>query len=122
MADKGQGAREHARVVAEVLATCGARTDCRIWPNNSGVGRGLNHDGVIHFGLKGSADILGIVCGGFFLAIEVKTGGARQTKQQLAFEEMIGGFGGYYLVVHSGEDAKAKLDSLLNYLLYTGTK
>ncbi len=74
--------------------------------------RALNHDGVVRFGLVGSADILGIYRGGFFLALEVKTGEAEQTKRQLAFEKMIWSFGGHYYVVGSADEASECLDSM----------
>lgn len=108
----GQGARKHAAVVSEVLAAVGARTDCRVWSNNTGVGRGLNHDGIIHFGLKGSADIMGLTSDGRMLCLEVKTGAAVRAKAQVAFSAMIQRFGGRYAVVRSASDARIYLDSL----------
>lgn len=99
-------------MVREILARCGARPDCRLWSNNTGVGRGLTHDGIIRFGLVGSADILGIHEGGTFIAIEVKTGAARQTKEQRSFEGMIRKFGGLYIVVHSVDEAEKWLDEI----------
>lgn len=118
----------HQALVAEILALCGSRPDCRLWPNNTGVGRGLTHDGVIKFGLKGSADIIGIgrqhVCAGpphirvpintgVFLAIEAKTGSGTQSAQQKAFQAMVEKFGGFYLVARSAEDVKNWLDKVL---------
>ncbi len=108
----GEGAREHARVVAEILARCGARDDCRIWGNVTGAGRALTHDGVVRFGLVGSADILGIFIGGIFLAFEVKTGCGRQTRRQCAFEKMIAKFGGHYYVVGGADEVEKILDGI----------
>lgn len=124
---KGAGARAHAELVSRILAECGARPDCRLWANNTGVARGLTGDGIVRFGLKGSADILGIgahsVCDwcaksparrlGVFLAIEAKTGNARQSTHQKAFQAMIERFGGYYLVAKSQEDVTKWLDKIL---------
>ncbi len=110
MADKGQGARDHARLVREILARCGARSDCRLWSSNTGVARGLTHDGIVRFGLVGSADLLGILRGGRFCAMEVKTGAARQSSRQVAFQKMIERFGGLYVVVRSADEAEAWLD------------
>lgn len=70
---------------------------CRVWANNTGVGRDLNSERVVRFGLKGSSDIIGIYKG-LFLAIEVKTGNARQSKYQKNFQTMIDKFGGIYVV------------------------
>jgi hypothetical protein len=70
-------------------------------PSNSLVG--------ISYGLKGSADISGIFTHpqghGLRLEIEVKTGKAIQSKEQLRFEEMILSRGGIYLLVHSADEA-----------------
>jgi hypothetical protein len=57
------------------------------------------------YGLKGSADIIGILKNGKFLALEVKTGKATQSKQQLAFAAMIQKYGGHYFVCRSVSDA-----------------
>ena len=102
----------HQAVVAEVLAAIGARADCRVWSNNTGVGRALNHDGIIRFGLKGSSDILGLTSDGRMLCLEVKTGAAIRSKGQMAFAAMIQRFGGRYAVIRSAGDAKIFLDSL----------
>jgi hypothetical protein len=121
---------EHSALVAAILAACGARPDCRLWANNTGVARGLTGDGIVRFGLKGSADIVGIGRTdlefaphlvdlisdqyiGVFLGIEVKTGSAIQSRQQRAFQAMIEKFGGYYLVARSVQDAEKWLDKVL---------
>lgn len=113
----------HQRLVSEILALCGARQDCRLWANNSGLARALTHDGHVRFGLKGSADIIGIgrnqgydgrtVERGRFLAIEAKTGRGTQTKQQKAFQAMVEKFGGFYLVARGAEEVKLWLDRVL---------
>lgn len=122
----GDGARAHADLVSRILAACGARADCRLWSNNTGYARGLTHDGIIKFGLKGSADILGIGGGriskldpeikplGVFLAIEAKTGNARQSTHQKSFQAMVERFGGFYLVAKSPEDVTEWLDRVLS--------
>jgi len=69
------------------------------------VGRSLNSERVIHFGLKGSGDIIGLTCDGKFLGLEVKTGRAIQSKAQKKFQQMIEKFGGRYFVVRSVEEA-----------------
>lgn len=113
----------HQALVSEILALCGSRPDCRLWANSTGVGRGLTGDGIVRFGLKGSADIIGIGSGscarlapriGVFLAIEAKTGRATQTKQQRAFQAMVEKFGGFYLVARSAEETKEWLDKILS--------
>ncbi len=66
----------------------------------------------MHFGLVGSADLLGITSDGRFLAIEVKTGRAKQTPAQKAFQAMISRFGGRYRVVSTAHETACYLDSL----------
>ena len=61
--------------------------------------------GFFSYGLKGSADILGILRDGRLLAIEIKSGQARQSKVQKNFEKMINDFGGVYIVARSPEEA-----------------
>lgn len=102
----------HSLVVSEILALCGSRAGCRLWKNATGVGRGIDSDRMIRFGLPGSADIIGIGHGGLFLAIEVKTGSAKQTKEQQAFAAMITMYGGYYTVVSSAAEAESWLAGL----------
>lgn len=70
-----------------------------------------NH--AISFGLKGSADISGIIQGGIRLEIECKTGLARQTEDQVRFQQMIEKFGGIYIVARSTEQACDKLQEIL---------
>jgi hypothetical protein len=70
---------------------------CRLWSNNTGVGRAIDSDRIITFGLKGSSDILGIYKGRL-LCIEVKTGNARQSKQQINFQKMIDSQYGIYVI------------------------
>jgi hypothetical protein len=65
-----------------------------------------DEDRMISYGLKGSADILGIIKpSGKFLAVEIKSGQASQTAQQKAFEKMITDFGGVYILARSADDA-----------------
>ena len=70
---------------------------CRVWPNNTGVGRDMSGERIIRFGLKGSSDIIGIYKG-LFLGIEVKTGSATQRKEQINFQKMVDSLGGIYVV------------------------
>jgi hypothetical protein len=87
-----------AELQAEILLAVGSRPDCRIWRNNTGVGRTLSGQRVIRFGLVGSADLLGILRGGRFLAVEVKTAKGRQSEAQRNFQRMIESMGGIYVL------------------------
>jgi len=103
----------------------GGQPWARIWPKETGMGvtggrtvdvpyRGKKVEAVVGgrkvtFGIKGGADLDGLLMpDGRRIEIECKTGKARQTKQQRAFETMIGRFGGLYYVVRStGNPAEA---------------
>lgn len=78
-----------------------------MWKNATGVAERGGR--VIRYGLKGSADILGIVAPGRFLAIEVKTGSAVQTAEQKAFEAVISGMGGLYVLARAADDVELAL-------------
>lgn len=93
-----------------ILISFGSLPDLRIWRNNTGSIK--TPDGrFVTFGLKGSADILGIMRGGRFLAIEVKTATGRQSEHQKNFQNMIESFGGVYILARSVEDVKRRLES-----------
>lgn len=87
---------EHQKVVKLVLLKMTSKY-CRVWPNNTGVGRDMSGERIIRFGLKGSSDIIGVYKG-LFLGIEVKTGNAVQNKDQINFQKMIESCGGIYIL------------------------
>jgi len=82
----------------------------RAWSNNTGVGKDISGERIIRFGLKGSSDIIGIYKG-LFLGIEVKTGSAKQSKDQKRFQNMIDKMGGIYVVI-----TDKNVNQLLNIL------
>lgn len=103
--------KTHTALLNEVLEAIGSFSFLRVWKNNTGVA--LSFSGhVTRFGLKGSADILGILRGGKFLAIEIKTGNAIQTEHQKSFQKMIESLGGIYWVIRSKKEALERISSL----------
>jgi len=80
----------------------------RVWRNNSGALKDPTGR-LIRFGLTGSADILGLVKGGRFLAIEVKTTTGKQSEAQKCFEKMIRDFGGIYILARNVGQAMGAL-------------
>lgn len=97
------GGKEH-EIQQRILLKIGSMPNVRVWRNNTGSIK--SEDGrFITFGLKGSADILGILKGGRFLAIEVKGVTGRQSEQQKNFENMIKSFGGVYILARNIDDA-----------------
>jgi hypothetical protein len=60
--------------------------------------------------INGVADIIGLLPGGRFLAVECKSGRGRQSPAQRAFQAMVEESGGLYVLARGVEDlAKAKL-------------
>jgi len=74
------------------------------WANATGAGTSPSGQWV-RYGLVGSSDILGVVRGGLFIALEVKTGSGVQSPQQLKFESAVKAWGGRYFVVRSVDHA-----------------
>jgi len=91
-------ARTEAQIQAEILIRLGEDfpKDVRAWRNNSGAIK--VDDRFICFGLKGQADISGLLITGRRLEIEVKSAKGRQSKDQKNFEQMITDFQGIYIL------------------------
>ena len=120
---------EHDKVVNEIILTLGSTDMCRVWRNETGKGIKMSYymackknemswesldRGIFSYGLKGSADILGILNDGRFLAIEVKTGNAKQSKIQKNFGAMIQKFGGVYMVCKNKKEALHNVKQLIS--------
>jgi hypothetical protein len=92
------------QLIGLILAELGTSRFCRVWRNNTGMlfDRGGRP---VKFGLKGSADISGILCDGRRLEIEVKQISGKQREDQKNFERMILKFGGVYILARSVDDA-----------------
>jgi len=73
------------------------------WSNATGCVR-VAPNRWVHFGKKGSADILGCLPGGRFLAIEVKAPAGRLTPEQRQFLEKVRCLGGMAVVVKSWKE------------------
>lgn len=93
----------HGELVRDILVALSLGSRCRVWQNNTGAIQIESR--FIKFGLVGSADILGLVRGGIFLAVEVKIGNDQQSPEQKNFERMIHRFGGIYILARSVKDA-----------------
>ena len=92
-------------LLQRTLLALGSHPDCRVWRNNTGRLPDPRNGRWISFGLKGSADILGIIKGGRFLAIETKTPTGRLRPEQVAFRTMVTAMGGLYVLARSTDDA-----------------
>lgn len=79
------------------------------WRNNSGALKAGNR--FVRFGAVGSADILGILGGGRFLAVECKAGRNKPTAAQAAFLGAVAKAGGLAVVVRDVRELQAALDA-----------
>jgi len=68
---------------------------------------------VISFGVKGQADLTGILPGGTRLEIEVKGEGGRQTEDQQRYQRMINNKGGLYILAREVDDVG---DEIYNFI------
>jgi hypothetical protein len=93
------------------------KTDClrylnkrhiKAWNNPTGCVK-IAPDRWLHFGLKGSSDILGCLPGGRFLAVETKSLRGHLTDEQREFLQEIEHLGGLAVVVHSFRELDAAL-------------
>lgn len=88
----------HDRLRDQVLLAVGGSGFARVWPNEVGLVRAFdNPDRVFFTGIHGAADILGILCTGTFLAIEIKTGKGKLRQSQLNFQVMVSKFNGVFI-------------------------
>lgn len=78
------------------------------WRNNTGAYK-TKTGAFVRYGHVGSADILGILPGGRFLAVECKTATGRQRSAQQVFEKMVTGSGGLYILARSTGDLERAL-------------
>jgi hypothetical protein len=80
----------------------------KAWSNPSGVVQ-IRPGKFMSFGLKGSSDILGLLPGGRFLAVEVKAPGGWLSPEQKQFLAEIQNLGGLAIVAKSCRDIEAAL-------------
>jgi hypothetical protein len=90
------------RVKAGVLKYLKLR-QIKAWSNPSGAVR-IRPGKFMSFGLKGSSDILGILPGGRFIAVECKARGGRLSPEQRTFLTDIKALGGLAIVAKSWTD------------------
>ena len=89
--------------IQEEIMKCLDKAGIYHWRSN--VGR--KH--YMQFGLKGSADITGILKTGIRLEIEVKDRDGKQSDEQIEFERMIKSNNGIYILARSVDDVINKL-------------
>lgn len=97
----------HDQLCWDIIIAVSEAKLARLWMNPTGAA--YRNGRLIRYGLKGSADITGIMPWGQRVEIEVKTGKATQKENQENFESMIKKHGGIYLV---GRSVESVLNSL----------
>ena len=102
--------KRESSVVAEVLRYLESRPDVFAWRNNTGGAYRPGSRVPIRFGLRGSGDILGLIAGGRFLAVECKRPvGGRQSPDQRAFQVRVEALGGLYVLARDVGDVATAL-------------
>lgn len=101
------GHKENAvkRACLQLLQLAGAFA----WSNNTGVTRMEGR--VVAFGKRGSADLIGVLPGGLFLAVETKSRLGRQSEFQREFQREVEERGGLYVLCKTAEELEVVLRS-----------
>jgi hypothetical protein len=81
-----------------------------VWRNNTGALRDKT-DRPVFFGKVGSSDIIGLLPGGRFIAVECKAPGGRLSDHQIDFLNQIERMGGLAIIARSVEDVEKFLRS-----------
>ena len=93
---------KHKQLQNDIIRAFGIRGDMRLWPNAPGKvqvkGRWMQ------FGVKGQADLSGILLGGRRVEIECKVLPDTQKPEQKDFQSVIERMGGLYVLAYSVED------------------
>lgn len=94
-----------------ILAAFGGRPYIRLWRANVGVARPLRSERVIRFGVKGQADLSGILACGKRLEIECKAGGETIVvgSEQDRWRSMVRRFNGLHVEAVTVADVEAAL-------------
>jgi hypothetical protein len=100
----------HSHLVRELRLNLGNLPGVVLWPNQTGVA--TFGKAKVKYGLaKGSADLVGILApSGRWIAIEVKTGDAVTTPEQVLFLALVRRQGGFACVVRSLEEGFAAIE------------
>lgn len=92
-------------LLSDILIRFGSDPRLRIWRANVLVAKDRNGR-VIRAGVKGQADISGILMGGRRIEIEVKTATGQQRPEQKKWQAMIERFGGLYVLARTPDDVE----------------
>jgi hypothetical protein len=97
----------HSELKKAIKLALGGRPECRLFDNPRGHARNPETGAHVYFGLApGASDLVGIVKPrGRWIALEVKTGKAVASAEQLRFLELIRNMGGIGRIVRSVDEA-----------------
>lgn len=88
------------------------RPDILIWRNTVGTFHTVDAGRTMQIGLPGSADLIGVIPGGRFIGVEVKTATGVQRKNQVAFQRAVEKRGGLYVLARSVSDVRAAMEDV----------
>lgn len=96
----------------QIMDRLGRRPDVRLFRNAQVTAR---QDGrVVRAGLgEGTSDLVGVLRGGWFLAVEVKSAKGLASVGQLAFLDLVRRFGGCAVLARSADEAEAAVEEFL---------
>lgn len=97
--------------VSGVVSSCLGLLDLmniKAWRNNTGALKD-QHGRLVRYGLKGSADIIGILPDDRFLSVECKREGGKVRPEQKQFQDMINSNNGVAVIVHSCDELLQEL-------------
>ncbi len=92
---------EHQKLLGEIMLAVGSMPEVRLWPRSVGCARHIHTNSIVRYGVVGETDIDGIIKGGRRLAIEVKTGRGKLSKEQESWRDMLIRFGALYIEARS---------------------
>ncbi len=125
----------HTILVQETILECGLMFNlCRVWRNETGMGYTKSSvkifmaqlaSGIplwkaqkilrpVHYGFKGSADIIGYLWDARMIGLEIKIGKDTQSEDQELWQKQLEAKGGFYKVIRAKGEAKLFLEGIYN--------
>lgn len=92
-----------------ILLASGDLVYLRIWRANVGKARPIGSNRVVMFGVRGQADLTGVLACGLRVEVEVKTPIGRVSKDQRRYLEMIERMGGVAVIARSVDGFLARI-------------
>ncbi len=104
----------HNQLRDEIILMISKEGFGRAWPNDTGLYRDFHTHAPTLVGTVGAPDIIGILRGGYFFGVEVKTNAAQLNKNQKNFRAMILKMGGLCLEGRSVDSVRHELLNAIN--------